>query len=153
MCGAAVLLVCCMTVWYALQETLADGMHAASCMHFYVSALTPLLLYDHILAPARSRNMWALVVVHIASMIFAYPYDRQFLSSRLYAVVLVLCLYITYEHVQPHYNWQHVLSLSASVNGVVSLYVHAQHPAASFSYYHLSFVLLFTALVLMLYAH
>ena len=150
---AAALLVCCMTVWYALQETLADGMHLASCIHFYVSALTPLLLYDHILAPSRSRNMWALVVVHVASMIFAYPYEREFLSSRLYVVVLVLCLFLAYSQAQPHYSWQHVLAVSASVNGAVSLYMHAQHPAVSFSYYHLSFVLLCVALVLMLYAH
>ena len=67
--------------------------------------------------------------------------------------MLVLCLVLAYAQAQPHYSWQHVLAVSASVNGAVSLYMHAQHPAASFSYYHLSFVLLFAALVLMLYAH
>ena len=55
--GLAALLVCCMTLWYALQETLAEGMHVASCIHFYVSALTPLLLYDHILTPNWHSNL------------------------------------------------------------------------------------------------
>ena len=151
--GLAALLVCCMTLWYALQETLAEGMHVASCIHFYVSALTPLLLYDHILTPSRSKSMWALVLVHIASMIFAYPYDREFLSARLYLVVLALCLVISYKHAQAHRDWKYVLAGSASLNSAVSLYMHAQHPAASFLYYHASFVLLFTALVLLLYAH
>jgi hypothetical protein len=153
MCGAAALLVCCMTVWYALQETLADGMHMASCIHFYVSSLTPLLLYDHILTPSRSKHMWALVIVHVASMLFAHPHDREFVSARLYVVALVLCLVITYRQAQAQREWQYVLAASASLNSAVSLYVRAQNPAASFVYYHASFVLLFAALVLLLYAH
>ena len=153
MVGPAALLVCCMTLWYALQETLAQGMHVASCIHFYVSALAPLLLYDHILTPSRSKNMWALVVVHVAGMIFAYPYDREFVSARLCVVVLGLCLTLAYKHAQAHHDWQDALAASASLNGAVSLYMHAQHPAASFLYYHASFVLLFAALVLLLYAH
>ena len=153
MYGLAALLVCCMTVWYALQQSLADGMHIASCIHFYVSAITPLLLYDHILAPARSKDVWALVAVHIANMLFAYPYNREFLSSRLHVLVLVICLTITYKQTQPQHGWQHMLGAFASINSAVSLYMHVQHPAASFLYYHISFVLLFTALVLVLYTH
>lgn len=153
MCWAAALLVCCMTVVYALQETLTDGMHIASCIHFYVSALTPLLLYDHILTPSRSKNVWTLVVVHISNMLFAYPYDREFLSSRLYVVVLVLCLILVYRQAQAPHDWHYVLAVSASLNSAVSLYTHAQNPPASFVYYHASFVLLFAAVVLMLYAH
>jgi len=151
--GAAALLACCMTVWYALQETLADGMHMASCIHFYVGALTPLLLYDHILTPARSKNMWVLVLVHSANMLFAYPYDREFVSSRLHVLVLGLCAIITYRQAQAHHGWKHALAVSVGLNSAVSLYTHAQHPAASFLYYHVSFVLLFTAVVLMLYTH
>lgn len=153
MYGFAALLVCCLTLWYALQQTLAQGMHVASCIHFYVGALTPLLLYDHILTPSRSKHMWALVVVHIANMVFAYPYDREFVSLRLHVVVLGLCLTLAYSYAQAHHAWQDVLAGSASLNSAVSLYMYTQHPAASFLYYHASFVLLFAALVLLLYAH
>lgn len=148
--GAASLLAACMTVWYALQESLADGMHVASCIHFYVSALLPLLLYDHILAPSHGKNMWALVAVHAGVMLFAYPYDRAFVSIRLHVLVLVLCLVLAYR--QTHHGWRYLIALATSGNSVLSLYALAVHPPA-FLYYHISFVLLFSAVVLLLYAH
>ena len=151
--GAAALLVACMTVWYALQDTPAQGVHVASCIHFYVSALLPMLLYDHILAPARSRHMWALVAVHVGVMLFAYPYDRAFVSVRLHVLVLLLCLVLAYQQGHALRSWQDALAACASVNSALSVYLHAQHPAASALYYHVSFMLLFTAVVLMLYAH
>lgn len=151
MLGAAALLAACLTVWFALQESLADGMRVAPCMHFYVSALLPLLLYDHILAPARSKNMWALLAVHAGVMIFAFPFGRAFVSARLHVLVLGLCLVLA--HGQAHRGWRFLLALAAAANSAVSVYAHAQHPAAAFLYYHFSFALLFAALVLMLYAH
>jgi len=151
--GAAALLVACMTVWYALQETLADGWHVASCIHFYVSALLPMLLYDHILAPSRSKNMWALLAVHVGGMLFAYPHGRAFVSARLHVLVLAVCLVLAYGQAQAHRSWQHALAAAASLNSALSVYAHAQHPAATALYYHVSFMLLFTAVVLMLYAH
>jgi hypothetical protein len=66
---AAAILASCMTVWYALQQTLADGVHLASCLHFYVAAIVPMLLYDHILAPSRSRNMWVLLAQQTLSFL------------------------------------------------------------------------------------
>jgi len=151
MLGAAALLVAFLTVWFALQEALADGMRVASCMHFYVSALLPLLLYDHILAPARSRNMWALLAVHAGVMLFAFPFARASVSARLHVLVLglVLCL----AHRQAHRGWRFVLALAAAANSAASVYALAHFPAAAFLYYHVSFALLFAALVLMLYAH
>lgn len=148
--GAAALLAAGLTVWFALQESLADGMRVASCIHFYVSALLPLLLYDHILAPARSKNMWALLAVHAGVMLFAYPYGRAVVSARLHVLVLVLGLVLA--HRQAHRGWRCLLALAASANSAVSLYALAQNPAAAFLYYHVSFALLFAAVVLMLYA-
>jgi hypothetical protein len=151
MLGAAALLAACATVWFALQESLADGMRLAPCMHFYVSALLPLLLYDHILAPARSKNMWALLAVHAGVMLFAFPFARASVSARLHVLVLGLCLVLA--HRQAHRGWRFLLALAAAANSAASVYALAHFPAAAFLYYHVSFALVFAALVLMLYAH
>ena len=145
------ILAACLTVWFALQESLADGVRVASCIHFYVSALLPLLLYDHILAPARSKNVWALLAVHAGVMLFAFPFGREVVSVRLHVLVLVLGLVLA--HRQGQRGWQCLLALAASGNSALSVYALAQHPAAAVLYYHVSFALLFAAVVLMLYAH
>ena len=148
---ASAILASCMTVWYALQQSLVDGVHLAACMQFYVGALTPMLLYDHILAPSRSRHVWALVALHIGSMLFAYPYEREFVSVHLHALVLVLGLALVYrQSPQPHHS-QYLLPLAAVCNGAISLVIHVQHPEASFLYYHASFALLVAALIVIVY--
>lgn len=147
----AAVLASCMTVWFALQQSLVDGVHLAACMQFYVSTVTPMLLYDHVLAPSRSRNVWVLLVLHIGCMLFAYPYDREFVSLRLHALVLVLGLALVYrQSPQPHHA-QYLLPLAAICNGTVSLVMHVQHPGASFLYYHASFALLVAALIVVVY--
>jgi len=147
---AAAILASCMTVAYALQQVPA-GVHLASCIQFYVAALVPMLLYDHILAPSRSRNVWALLVLHVGGMLFAYPYDREFVSVRLHALVLAVAAAVLYRQWPPAHTSNHVLALALVCNGAVSLAAHAQHPAASVLYYHASFVLLVAALLGMLY--
>ena len=149
--GAAALLAASLTVWFALQESQTHGIRVAACIHFYVSALLPLLLYDHILAPAHSSNVWTLLVVHAGVVLFAHPDDRAVVSARLHLLVLALCLGLAYRHA--HRGWEDLLALVASANSAVSLYVLSQHPESAALYYHASFVLLFAAVVLMLYAH
>jgi hypothetical protein len=148
----AALVASCMTVWYALQQTLTDGLHLASCLHFYVAAVLPMLLYDHILAPSRSKNMWVLLILHVGSMLFAYPYDREYVSFRLHVLLLGLALVLTYKHTPPAHSSHYLLAVASSVNSAVSLCIHTQHAEVSSLYYHASFVLLFASLVLMLYA-
>lgn len=148
---AAAILASCMTVWYALQQTLADGVHLASCLHFYVAAIVPMLLYDHILAPSRSRNMWVLLALHVGGMLFAYPYHREYVSFRLHALLLGLALVLSYKHAPAVHHSHYLLAVAASVNSAVSLVIHIQHAEASSLYYHASFLLLFGAVVLMLY--
>ena len=76
--ACAVLLASSMTVWYALQQSFTVGMHLAPCIQFYVAAVVPLLLYEHILAPSRSKNMWVLLVLHVGSMLlFFILVERQ----------------------------------------------------------------------------
>jgi hypothetical protein len=147
---AAAILASCMTVAYALQQGPA-GVHLASCIQFYVAALVPMLLYDHILAPSRSRNVWALLVLHVAGMLFAYPYDREYVSFRLHALLLGLALVLSYKHAPAVHHSHYLLAVAASVNSAVSLVIHIQHAEASSLYYHASFLLLFGAVVLMLY--
>ena len=148
---AAAILAACMTVSYALQQSLAAGVHLASCMQFYVAALVPMLLYDHILAPSRSKHVWSLLVLHVGSMLFAYPYDRDSVSVRLHALVLVLGLAVVYRQwlLPQHAHW---LPLAAVCNSAVSLAMHAHSPAASLLYYNVSFALLVAALVALVYA-
>jgi len=148
---AAAILASCMTVSYALQQSLVAGVHLASCLQFYVAALVPMLLYDHILAPSRSRNMWALLVLHVGGMLFAYPYDREFVSFRLHALVLVLATAVLYRQWPQTHSPHYVLALALVCNSAISLATHAHDPAASFLYYHGSFVLLVAALLGMLY--
>jgi hypothetical protein len=150
--AAAALLASSMTVWYALQETLTGGAHVASCLHFFVAALLPMLLYDHILTPSRSKNVWALLAMHVGTMLFAYPYDRGFVSCRLHALVLAIALLVVYTQGPASRALQHALGAAASLNSLVSLCAYAQDPAAALSYYHLSFVLLLAAVLAMLYA-
>lgn len=148
----AALVASCMTVWYALQGTLTDGMHLASCIHFYVAAVVPMLLYDHILTPSRSKNMWVLLVLHVGGMLFAYPYDRDYISLRFHVLLLGLALVCIYKHGPAVHSSQYLLAIGSSANSAVSLCIYAQYAEASFLYYHASFVLLFVAVVLMLYA-
>jgi hypothetical protein len=150
--ACAVLLASSMTVWYALQQSLTVGMHLAPCIQFYVAAVVPLLLYEHILAPSRSKNMWALLVLHIGSMLLAFPYDREVLSFRLHALVLVLSLALQYQQWPPAQNYTNLLAVAAILNSAASLCIHAEHPHDSSLHYHLSFVLLFASVVVMLYA-
>ena len=150
--ATAALVASCMTVWYALQQTLADGMQLASCIHFYVAALVPMLLYDHILAPSRSKNMWVLLALHVGGMLFAYPYDREHVSFRFHALLLGLALVGIYNQGPPVHSSRYLLLVGASANSAVSLCIYAQHAEASVLYYHASFVLLFAAVVVMLYA-
>lgn len=148
---AAAILASCMTVSYALQQSLASGVQLASCIQFYVSALVPMLLYDHILAPSRSKNVWALLVLHAGGMLFAYPYDREFVSFRLHALVLVLATAVLYRQWPQSTNSHYVLALALACNSAISLVTYAQNPPASFLYYHVSFVLLVAALLGMVY--
>ena len=148
--AAAAILAACMTVSYALQQSLDSGVHVASCVQFYVAALVPMLLYDHILAPTRSKHVWSLLVLHVGSMLFAYPYDREFVSVRLHALALGLGLAVMYRQWLPqHPHW---LPLAVVCNSAVSLAMHAHGPAASALYYNASFALLVGALVAMVYA-
>lgn len=148
----AALVASCMTVWYALQKTLTDDMHLASCIHFYVAAVVPMLLYDHILTPSRSKNMWVLLVLHVGGMLFAYPYDREYVSFRLHALLLGLALVGVYKQELPVHSSQYLLAVGSSANSAVSLCIYTQYAEASSLYYHASFVLLFVATVLILYA-
>lgn len=147
----AALVASCMTVWYALQRTLTDDMHLASCIHFYVAAIVPMLLYDHILTPSRSKNMWVLLVLHVGGMLFAYPYDREYVSFRFHVLLLGLAVVGIYKHGPPVHSSQYLLAVGSSANSAVSLCVYTQYTEASSLYYHASFVLLFVAVVLMLY--
>jgi hypothetical protein len=151
---AALLFVACLTLWYALQQTLSTGLGGvASTIHFYVACLAPTLLYEHIVTPSKGRHMWILLVVHIGNMLFGYPYDRAFLSLRLHVLVLALCVFMLLKHREVQIKWQYVLAVSACLYSACSVVMFAQEPATSASHYHASFMALFTALVFLLYAY
>jgi hypothetical protein len=110
-----------------------------------------MLLYEHILAPSRSKNVWVLLVLHVGTMLLAYPYDREFVSFRLHALVLVLAVALQYKEWPPAQKPRNLFAVAAMLNSTASLCMHVEHPQDSALYYHFSFVLLLTALVVMLY--
>jgi hypothetical protein len=118
-----------------------------------VACLAPTLLYEHIATPSKGKHMWILLVVHIGNMLFGYPYDRAFLSFRLHVLVLALCVFVLLKHRQVLVKWQYVLATSACLYSACSVLMFAQAPEKSASHYHVSFMVLFTALVFLLYAY
>jgi hypothetical protein len=150
---AAVLIVACLTLWHALQQTLTTGLGVASTIHFYVACLAPTLLYEHIVTPCKSKHVWILLVVHIANMLFSYPYDREFVSFRLHVLVLALCVFLLCKHRNAQMKWQVAIGMCACLYSTCSVLMFAQESTSSSSHYHVSFLVLFTALVVLLYAH
>jgi hypothetical protein len=144
-------LVSTLTLCFALRQALRGRLHLASCIEFYVAALLPIVLYDHIRRPSRSSNMWAAVVVHVGVMLFGYAPDTEDVSARLHALVLGVCVLILYRQAQAHHKLAYILAVAASVNSAVSLGVHALHASSAFAYYHVSFVVLFGTVLSTLY--
>ena len=144
-------LVSTLTLCFALRQALRGKLHLASCIEFYIAALLPIVLYDHILRPSRSSHMWALLVVHVGVMLFGYAPDADFVSLRLHALVLAVCVLILYRQAHAHSKLHFVVAVAASVNSAVSLCVHTLHASGAFLYYHASFVLLFASMLCMLY--
>ena len=144
-------LVSTLTLCFALRQALRGKLHLASCIEFYMSALLPIVLYDHILRPSRSAYMWAVLVVHVGVMLFGYAPDADFVSARLHALVLGVCVLILYRQAQAHHKLQYVVAVAASVNSVVGLCLHNLHASGTFAYYHVSFVVLFSSMLSMLY--
>ena len=140
-----------LTVCFALRQALRGKLQLASCIEFYVAALLPIVLYDHILRPSRSSHMWAAVVVHVGVMLFGFAPEADAVSARLHALVLAVCVLVLYRQAQAHHKLHYVLAVAASVNSAVSLSLHTLHASSTFVYYHVSFVVLFGSMLSMLY--
>jgi len=144
-------LVSTLTLCFALRQALRGRLHLASCIEFYIAALLPIVLYDHILRPSRSTHMWAAVVVHVGVMLFGYAPDADAVSARLHALVLGVSALLLYRQAQAHHRVQYVVAVAATLNGAVSLGLHALHASGTFVYYHVSFVVLFGSMLSLLY--
>ena len=144
-------LVSTLTLCFALRQALRDRLHLASCIEFYLAALLPIVLYDHILRPSRSSHMWAAVAVHVGVMLFGYAPDTEELSPRLHALVLGVCVLVLYRQAHAHHRLQYVVAVAASVNSVASLCLHTWHASSAFVYYHVSFAVLFGCMLSLLY--
>jgi hypothetical protein len=140
-----------LTIGFALRQALRGQLHLASCIEFYIAGLLPVVLYDHILHPARSAHMWALLVVHVGFMLFGYAPDTEVVSPRLHALVLGVCVLLLYRQAHAHHRLQYVVAVAAGVNSVLSLCLHALHGSSTFVYYHVSFVVLFGCMLSLLY--
>jgi len=144
-------LLSALTVGFALRQALRGQLHLASIIEFYIAALLPLVLYDHILRPSRSAHMWAFLVVHVGFMLFGYAPDTEVVSPRLHVLVLGVCAALLYRQAQAHHRLQYVVAVAASFNSACSICVHTLDASGSFVYYHASFVWLFCALLSLLY--
>ena len=144
-------LVSTLTLCFALRQALRGKLHLASCIEFYIAALLPIVLYDHILRPSRSSHTWALLVVHVGVMLFGYAPDADVVSLRLHALVLAVCVLILYRQAHAHSKLYFVVAVSASVNSAVSLCLHTLHASSTFVYYHVSFVVLVGSMLSLLY--
>ncbi len=140
-----------LTLCFALRQALRGRLHLASCIEFYIAALLPIVLYDHILRPSRSTHMWAAVVVHVGVMFFGYAPDTDAVSARLHALVLAVSALLLYRQAQAHQRVPFVVAVAASANSAVSLCLHTLHASSTFVYYHVSFVVLFGSMLSMLY--
>jgi hypothetical protein len=144
-------LVSMLTLSFALRQALRGTLRLASCLEFCVAALLPVVLYDHILRPSRSSHMWALLVVHVGVMLFGHAPDAEWLSARLHALVLVVCVLILYKQAHAHRRPQYVAAAAASVNSALSLCLLVRPASSSSAHYHASFALLFSSVLLLLY--
>jgi hypothetical protein len=144
-------LVSTLTLCFALRQALRGSLHLASCIEFYIAALLPIVLYDHILRPSRSAHMWAALVVHVGVMLFGYAPDADAVSARLHALVLGVSALLLYRQAQAHHRVHYVVAVAATLNGAVSLGLHALHASGTFVYYHVSFVVLFGSMLSLLY--
>jgi len=144
-------LVSTLTLCFALRQALRGKLHLASCIEFYLAALLPVVLYDHVLRPSRSANMWAVLVVHVGVMLFGYAPDADFVSARLTALVLGVCALVLNRQARAHHKLPYVLAVAASVNGAVALSLHTLHASSTSVYYHASFVVLVGSLLSLLY--
>ena len=144
-------LVSTLTLSFAVRQALRGSMHLAACIEFYIAALVPVLLYDHILRPSRSSHMWALLVVHVGVMLFGYAPDADEVSVRLHALVLGVCVLVLYRQAHAHPKLAYVVAVAASVNSAVSLSVHTLYASSTLLYYHASFVVVIGCLLSLLY--
>ena len=144
-------LVSTLSLCFALRQALRGRLHLAACVEFYVAALLPLVLYDHILRPSRSSHMWALLVVHVGVMLFGYAPDAEFLSVHLHVLLLLVSVLLLYRHAQAQHRLPYVFAVAAGVNSAVSLALHARQPSATFAYYHASFAVLLSAVLALVY--
>jgi hypothetical protein len=144
-------LVSTLSLCFALRQALRGRLHLAACVEFYVAALLPIVLYDHILRPARSSNMWAPVAVHVGVMLFGFAPDADVVSLRLHALALGVCALVLYRQAHAHHKLRYVVAVAASANSAVSLCVHTLHASGAFVYYHVSFVVLLGSMLSLLY--
>ena len=144
-------LVSTLTLSFAVRQALRGSMHLAACIEFYIAALVPVVLYDHILRPARSSHTWALLVVHVGLMLFGYAPDADFLSVHLHVLLLFVCVFMLHRQAQAQHRLPYIVAVAASVNSAVSLALQARHASGTFVYYHVSFALLFSAILAMMY--
>jgi hypothetical protein len=140
-----------LTLCFALRQALRGQLYLASLIEFYVAALPPVVLYDHILRPSRSAHMWAPLAVHVGCMLFGYAPDAEVVSARLHALVLGVCALVLYRQAHAQQRAPFVVAVAASANSAVSLGLHALDASGSFVYYHASFVLLVGAMLALLY--
>ena len=84
-------------------------------------------------------------------MLFGYAPDADSVSARLHALVLGVSALLLYRQAQAHHRVQYVVAVAATLNGTVSLCLHALHASGTFVYYHVSFVALFGSMLSLLY--
>jgi hypothetical protein len=144
-------LVSALTLSFALRQALRGTLHLAACLQYAVAAVLPLVLYDHILRPTRGAHMWAPVAVHVGVMLFGYAPDAEWLPARLHALVLAVAVAVLYKQAHAHRRLPFVVAAAASVNSALSLCLLARPASASSAYYHASFALLFSSVLLLLY--
>jgi hypothetical protein len=126
-------------------------LHLAACIHFSIAAMLPVVLYDHILHPSRNAHMWSLLVVQVGVMLFGYAPEADVVSLRLHVLVLGVCVLILYRQAQVHQRLTYIVAVTANVNSTVSFGVHALYASSAFVYYHVNVVVLFAAVLSMLY--
>lgn len=141
-CGASA-----MTLVYALRRETTDWGPQAALLQFFLSAFLTLRMYASVCVADRTHAVWPSLVLYVAVMLFAYPYDMEKASVVVFCALLLCAGIHGTRCVRGRSLAANALTLMVLCNGVLCLMVCTLDSPVVDSYYHASFASLMIFLV------
>jgi hypothetical protein len=136
-----------MTLIYAMQHPATDWSPLAGYVHFFLASYLPLHVYGRLTCSVKQFAVWPAVALHASVMLFAYPYDRAEISSRLFFALTLLNVIFTVRFSDAVLIGRHIIAVCVILNALLCLTVYMLHAAEIVWYYNLSFFALFALFV------